>query len=73
MGPLGTSSVMANVDRNWAVSTSRNTEVVSDATNVLALECAFRRKELLKTQTSALRFIPKALLENGLNWLMEGL
>ncbi len=36
--PLGTSSVLANVDQNWAVSTSRNTEVVSDATNVLALE-----------------------------------
>lgn len=48
--PLGTSSVMAGVDQNWSVSTARNTEVVSDATNVLALECALRRRRLLQTQ-----------------------
>jgi hypothetical protein len=47
--PLGTSSVLARVDQNWAVPTARNTEVVSDATNVLALECAVRRRALLKT------------------------
>ena len=41
---LGTSSVLANVSQNWAVSTVRNSEVVSDPTNVLALECALRRK-----------------------------
>jgi hypothetical protein len=46
--PLGTSSVLADVDQNWSVSTARNTEVVSDATNVLALECAMRRRALLK-------------------------
>jgi hypothetical protein len=45
--PLGTSSVVSSVDQNWAVSTARNTEVVSDSTNVLALECAVRRRELL--------------------------
>jgi hypothetical protein len=48
--PLGTNSVIAGVDQNWSVSTARNTEVVSDATNVLALECALRRRRLLKTQ-----------------------
>ncbi len=48
--PLGTNSVMASVDQNWAVSTSRNTEVVSDPTNVLALECALRRRQLLRAQ-----------------------
>jgi hypothetical protein len=47
--PLGTSSAVAGVDQNWAVSTSRNSEVVSDSTNVLALECALRRRELLHT------------------------
>jgi len=46
--PLGTNSVVASVDQNWAVSTARNTEVVSDPTNVLALECALRRRELLR-------------------------
>jgi hypothetical protein len=46
--PLGTNSVVASVDQNWAVSTSRNNEVVSDSTNVLALECALRRRELLR-------------------------
>lgn len=47
--PLGTCSVTAGVDQNWAVATSRNTEVVSDSTNVLALECALRRRQLLRT------------------------
>jgi len=46
--PLGASSVVASVDQNWAVSTARNTEVVSDSTNVLALECALRRRQLLR-------------------------
>lgn len=48
VAPLGTSSVLAGVDQNWAVSTVRNTEVVSDSTNVLALECALRRRQLLR-------------------------
>jgi len=48
--PLGTNSVVANVDQNWAVSTVRNTEVVSDSTNVLALECALRRRQCLREQ-----------------------
>jgi len=46
--PLGTNSVVATVDQNWAVATARNTEVVSDSTNVLALECAIRRRQLLR-------------------------
>lgn len=46
--PLGTNSVVAQVDQNWAVTTVRNTEVVADSTNVLALECAIRRRELLR-------------------------
>jgi hypothetical protein len=46
--PFGTSSVVSPVDQNWAVTTARNTEVVSDSTNVLALECAIHRRELLR-------------------------
>ena len=43
--PLGTSSVVAPVHQDNAVTTIRNTEVCSDSTNVLALECARRRRE----------------------------
>ena len=42
--PLGTSSVVAPLDQDNAVTTIRNTEVCSDSTNVLALECARRRR-----------------------------
>ncbi|MBK7859358.1 MAG: hypothetical protein IPJ65_12195 [Archangiaceae bacterium] len=42
--PLGTASAVATVSQNKVVSTARGTEVVSDATNVLALECAVRRR-----------------------------
>jgi len=47
--PLGTNSVVAPVDQNWSIATSRNNEVVSDSSNVLALECAVRRQGLLRT------------------------
>ena len=47
--PFGTSSAVSSVDQNWSVTTARNTEVVSDTTNVLALECAVRRRELLRS------------------------
>ena len=42
--PLATCSAVAPVDQNLIVSTARGTEVVSDPTNVLALEAALRRK-----------------------------
>ena len=48
--PLGTASVIASVTQNWSVATSRNTEVVSDSSNVLALECALRRRRMLARQ-----------------------
>lgn len=44
--PLGTNSAVATVDQNKVLTTTRNTEVVADATNVLALECAVRRRGL---------------------------
>ena len=46
--PLGTAAAVATVDQNNVVTTIRNTEVVADATNVLALECAVRRRALLQ-------------------------
>jgi hypothetical protein len=46
VAPLGAVSALADLDQNLAVATVRNTEVVSDSTNVLALECAARRRAL---------------------------
>jgi hypothetical protein len=43
--PLGTVSATSPISQDWIVSTIRNTEVVADSTNVLALECAVRRRE----------------------------
>jgi hypothetical protein len=42
--PLGTSSALGPVGQDKVVSTARNTEVLSDPTNAMALECAVRRK-----------------------------
>jgi len=43
--PLGTGSVLSPISQDWTVSTIRNTEIVADSTNVLAIECAVRRRE----------------------------
>jgi len=51
--PLGATSVIAAVDQNSTIATIRNTEIVSDSTNVLALECALRRRLLLKSKDKA--------------------
>jgi hypothetical protein len=45
VAPLGVCSAVALASQNKIVSTARGTEVVSDPTNVLALECARRLKE----------------------------
>jgi hypothetical protein len=42
--PLGTSTIIGGLAQDRAVSTIRNTEVLSDSTNVLALEAAIRRR-----------------------------
>jgi hypothetical protein len=47
--PLGTNATVATVDQNKVVTTIRNTEVVADATTALALECASRRRLLLRS------------------------
>jgi hypothetical protein len=43
VAPLGTCSAVAPVSQNRIVATIRNTEVVSDSTNALAIEAAARR------------------------------
>ena len=45
--PLGTCSVLAPVSQHKVVSASRGTEVLSDITNVMALEAAKRKKQQL--------------------------
>lgn len=52
LAPLGTCSAVALTTQNRIVSTVRGTEVVSDPTNVLALECARR---LRADQTQVVR------------------
>jgi len=42
--PLGACSVVATVDQDWSIGTTRRGEVVSDPTNVLALEAARLRQ-----------------------------
>jgi hypothetical protein len=42
--PLGTCTSVGAVDQNRIVSTVRSSEVVSDPSNVLALEAALRRR-----------------------------
>ncbi len=44
VAPLGVCSTMAPTDQNRVLSALRGTEVVSDPTNVLALECARRMR-----------------------------
>jgi hypothetical protein len=44
LAPLGTTSVLGGLSQDRAVATVRGTEVLSDVTNVLALEAAARRR-----------------------------
>jgi hypothetical protein len=53
LAPLGSCSVLAGVPQNNIVTTTRNTEVMADATNILAMECAVRRGKLLKATSKS--------------------
>lgn len=55
VAPLGSVSCLAPVHQNNILTTARNTDVCSDATNVLALECAARRKGLLKKDSKSIQ------------------
>jgi hypothetical protein len=56
VAPLGVCSSMGHVSQNKVLSTMRGTEVVSDPTNVMALECARRlrrnRRQVVRLATS---------------------
>jgi hypothetical protein len=49
VAPLGVSSVMGHASQNKVLSALRGTEVVSDPTNVMALECARRLRRYAAT------------------------
>jgi hypothetical protein len=51
--PLGTNAAVATVSQNKVVTTIRNSEVVADITNVRALECASRRRQLLRVDAKS--------------------
>jgi hypothetical protein len=53
VAPLGSCSAISTVSQNAIVPTIRNTEVCSDATNVLALECARRRRTAMQSNPRA--------------------
>ncbi|MGD8779340.1 MAG: hypothetical protein PVH88_10315 [Ignavibacteria bacterium] len=54
LAPLGTTSVLTTNHQNNVVSAIKNVEVAADTTNILALECAKRRNELLKKDSKSL-------------------
>ena len=45
VSPLGANFALTPISQNFTVTTIRNTEVCSYPTNMLALECASRRKK----------------------------
>ncbi len=53
LSQLGTSSVVGTVDQNKVVSALRNCEVLSDATNALALHICSQKKRQKQTASSA--------------------
>lgn len=57
VSPLGSCSVIATANQNKVISALRGTEVVSDATNVLALHvCDLLKKGKLKNDSDFIRF-----------------
>lgn len=53
VSPLGTCSVVGTVHQHKVLTALRGTEVVADATNVLALESSVRRQALLQKDTKS--------------------
>jgi len=50
VSPLGSVSCIAPISQDWVLTTIRNMEVVADPTNILALECALRRQEFIRSE-----------------------
>jgi hypothetical protein len=65
VAPLGTCSAVATVDQNRIVSTIRNSEVVSDPTNALAVEAAVRRTDAARVDLAACHRVLRAQVFSG--------
>jgi hypothetical protein len=65
VAPLGTCSAVAAVDQNRMVSTIRNSEVVSDPTNALAVEAAVRRRDAPRVDLAACHRVLRAQAFDG--------
>jgi hypothetical protein len=48
VSPIGTNSVLTKINQKTVISTTRNTEVLADATTLMALEACRQREELYK-------------------------
>jgi hypothetical protein len=53
--PLGTSSVLGRLSQDRVLTTITDSEVLSDSTNVLALECALRRRDTISRRATETR------------------
>lgn len=63
VAPLGTHSVLATVDQNKVISTTRGSEVAADPTNALALEAAVRRGHMLECDRRSVTVVRLAALQ----------
>ena len=52
VGPFGSVSSVAPISQDWILTTVRNLELISDTTNILALECAVRRQKFLQIKNT---------------------
>jgi hypothetical protein len=55
--PLGTCTSVSNLSQNRMLSTIRNSELVSDSTNTMALKAALMRKECLNSNAKSTQVI----------------
>ena len=65
VAPLGVNSVVALTSQDRTMSTTRGSEVVSDPTNVLALECARRLQDAPSTTPVRLATVHQTLRAQG--------
>ncbi len=64
--PIGSHSVLADVDQNRVVATIRGTDVAADATNGLALEAMIRRRAALRAEPRSVHTVRLATVQRVL-------
>lgn len=66
ISPFGLNSVITKVSQDISLSTIRGSEVVSDPTTPLALECAIRRKQMLVNDETRMNLVNLATTQRVL-------